>query len=76
MGTVFRGIDYVRGSLNWGPFSWLNGVSKTFGWWTNRRETFADGFSNALIVAAWSIAATLAVVAYLTKGGRYEGSQR
>ncbi|KAJ3009846.1 hypothetical protein NUW54_g2656 [Trametes sanguinea] len=39
-----RGIDYVRGSLNWGPFTWLNGVSKTFGWWTNRRKTFADGF--------------------------------
>ncbi|KAI0667514.1 concanavalin A-like lectin/glucanase [Trametes maxima] len=39
-----QGIDYVRGSLNWGPFSWLNGVSKTFGWWTNRRKTFADGF--------------------------------
>ncbi|KAH9938816.1 concanavalin A-like lectin/glucanase [Epithele typhae] len=39
-----QGVDYVRGSLNWGPFSWLNGVSKTFGWWTNRRKTFADGF--------------------------------
>ncbi|KAI0631806.1 concanavalin A-like lectin/glucanase [Trametes polyzona] len=39
-----QGIDYVRGSLNWGPFTWLNGVSKTFGWWTNRRKTFADGF--------------------------------
>ncbi|KAI8969530.1 concanavalin A-like lectin/glucanase domain-containing protein [Trametes punicea] len=39
-----QGVDYVRGSLNWGPFPWLNGVSKTFGWWTNRRKTFADGF--------------------------------
>ena len=39
-----RGVDYVRGSLNWGPFPWLNGVSKTFGWWTNRRKTFADDF--------------------------------
>ncbi|KAI0357221.1 concanavalin A-like lectin/glucanase [Trametes cingulata] len=39
-----RGIDYVRGSLNWGPFAWLNGVSKTFGWSTRRRKTFADGF--------------------------------
>lgn len=37
-------MDYVRGSLNWGPFSWLNGVSTTFGWWTNRRRTFADDF--------------------------------
>ena len=34
----------MRGSLNWGPFSWLNEVSKTFGWWTNRRKTFADDF--------------------------------
>ncbi|OSD04758.1 glycoside hydrolase family 16 protein [Trametes coccinea BRFM310] len=39
-----QGIDYVRGSLNWGPLTWLNGVSKTFGWWTNRRKTFADDF--------------------------------
>ncbi|CDO70155.1 Glycoside Hydrolase Family 16 protein [Trametes cinnabarina] len=39
-----QGIDYVRGSLNWGPLTWLNGVSKTFGWWTNRRKTYADGF--------------------------------
>ncbi|KAI0667515.1 concanavalin A-like lectin/glucanase [Trametes maxima] len=39
-----QGVDYVRGSLQWGPFTWLNGVSKTFGWWTNRRKTFADGF--------------------------------
>ena len=42
--TFDRGIDYVRGSLNWGPFTFLNGVSKTFGWWTNWRRTFADGF--------------------------------
>ncbi|RPD53558.1 glycoside hydrolase family 16 protein [Lentinus tigrinus ALCF2SS1-7] len=39
-----QGVDYVRGSLNWGPFTWLNGVSKTFGWWTNRRQTFAEKF--------------------------------
>ena len=39
-----RGVDYIRGSLNWGPFTWLNGVGKTFGWWTNRRQTFADDF--------------------------------
>ncbi|KAI1784476.1 concanavalin A-like lectin/glucanase [Ganoderma leucocontextum] len=44
-----QGIDYVRGSLNWGPFSWLNGVSKTFGWWTNRRKTFADGFHSYVL---------------------------
>lgn len=47
-----RGIDYVRGSLNWGPFSWLNGVSKTYGWWTNRRKTYADAFHTYAI--EWS----------------------
>ncbi|OCH85862.1 concanavalin A-like lectin/glucanase [Obba rivulosa] len=39
-----QGIDYVRGSLNWGPLTFLNGVAKTFGWWNTRRSTFADGF--------------------------------
>lgn len=39
-----RGINYVRASLNWGPFPFLNGVAKTFGWWTNRRKTYADGY--------------------------------
>ena len=34
----------MRGSLNWGPFPWLNGVSRTFGWWMYRRKTFADDF--------------------------------
>ena len=43
-GISFRGIDYVRGSLQWGPFAWLNGVSKTFGAWTDRRKTYDDGF--------------------------------
>ncbi|KAI0739930.1 concanavalin A-like lectin/glucanase [Daedaleopsis nitida] len=39
-----QGLDYVRGSLNWGPFPWLNGVGATYGWWTNRRQTYADRF--------------------------------
>ncbi|KAL6310269.1 concanavalin A-like lectin/glucanase domain-containing protein [Sparassis latifolia] len=39
-----QGVNYVRGSLNWGPTSWLNSVYKTYGWWTNRRSTFADNF--------------------------------
>lgn len=39
-----RGRDVVRGSLNWGPFTWLNGVSKTYGWWSTRRSTFSSGF--------------------------------
>ena len=39
-----QGLDVVRGSLNWGPFTWLNGVAKTYGWWSQRRETYHDGF--------------------------------
>ncbi|KAI9457220.1 glycoside hydrolase family 16 protein [Lactarius psammicola] len=39
-----QGVNYVRGSLNWGPLSWLNAVYKTYGWWTMRRSTYADGF--------------------------------
>jgi len=39
-----QGIDFVRGSLNWGPISFLNGVFKTFGSWTDRRKTYDDGF--------------------------------
>lgn len=39
-----QGVDYVRGSLNWGPFSWLNGVSKTFGWWNTRRTSYDEEF--------------------------------
>lgn len=39
-----QGVDFVRGSLNWGPFSWLNGVFRTFGFWTDRRKVYSDGF--------------------------------
>ncbi|OAX39710.1 glycoside hydrolase family 16 protein [Rhizopogon vinicolor AM-OR11-026] len=39
-----QGIDYVRGSLNWGPLSFLNAVSKTFGWWTQRRTDYGESF--------------------------------
>ncbi|KAH9958464.1 glycoside hydrolase family 16 protein [Russula dissimulans] len=39
-----QGINYVRGSLNWGPLTWLNAVSKTYGWWSVRRSTYADNF--------------------------------
>ena len=39
-----RGVDVVRGQLNWGPFSWLNSVSKTFGFWSDRRKSYADDF--------------------------------
>ncbi|KAG0701464.1 glycoside hydrolase family 16 protein [Suillus ampliporus] len=39
-----QGIDYVRGSLNWGPLTFLNAVSKTFGWWTQRRTDYGEDF--------------------------------
>lgn len=41
---MHRGNDVVRGSLNWGPFPWLNGVAKTYGWWSTRRTSYADDF--------------------------------
>ena len=42
--SLCRGNDVVRGSLNWGPFTWLNGVAKTYGWRSIRRSSYADGF--------------------------------
>ncbi|KAF8589550.1 glycoside hydrolase family 16 protein [Ramaria rubella] len=39
-----QGDNVVRGSLNWGPTVLLNAVSKTFGWWSERRTTYADAF--------------------------------
>ncbi|KAF8260586.1 glycoside hydrolase family 16 protein [Lactarius quietus] len=39
-----QGNNVVRGSLNWGPLTWLNAVYKTYGWWSLRRSTYADGF--------------------------------
>jgi len=40
----YQGANYVRGTLNWGPTSWLNAGWKTFGWWYMKRGTFADTF--------------------------------
>ena len=34
----------VRGSLNWGPLTWLNAVSKTYGWWAERRSNYNQAF--------------------------------
>ncbi|KAI6115070.1 glycoside hydrolase family 16 protein [Pisolithus croceorrhizus] len=39
-----QGIDYVRGSLNWGPISFINAVYKTYGWWTQRRTDYGEEF--------------------------------
>ncbi|RDB21792.1 Beta-1,3-glucan-binding protein [Hypsizygus marmoreus] len=39
-----QGTNWVRGSLNWGPLTWLNGVAKTYGAWPLRRGTYDAGF--------------------------------
>ena len=42
--TTPRGTNYVRGSLNWGPLTWLSSVYKTYGWWTRRLGTYDQDF--------------------------------
>lgn len=39
-----RGSNYVQGSLNWGPTTFLNGVSNSYSWWTERRRSFGSSF--------------------------------
>lgn len=39
-----HGSNYVQGSLHWGPAPTLNGNSKTYSWWTDKRKSFADDF--------------------------------
>jgi len=39
-----RGSNYVQGSLNWGPAQGLNGVEKTYSWWSNKRRGFERDF--------------------------------
>ncbi|KAI3615033.1 glycoside hydrolase family 16 protein [Moniliophthora roreri] len=39
-----QGTNYVRGSLNWGPTTWLNAVSKTYGWWKRKRGSWDTDF--------------------------------
>jgi hypothetical protein len=39
-----RGQNYVRGSIHWGPLTWLNQVTKTVGYWSERRGSYADKF--------------------------------
>jgi hypothetical protein len=41
---AYQGVNYVRGTLNWGPETWLNAGWRTFGWWPLRRGTYADEF--------------------------------
>ena len=42
--AFFSGSNYVQGSLNWGPTTFLNGVSKSYSWWTERRRSFGSNF--------------------------------
>lgn len=42
--TFYSGSNYVQGSLNWGPTDFLNGVSKSYSWWQERRKSFASEF--------------------------------
>ncbi|KAG6876940.1 hypothetical protein C0993_011854 [Termitomyces sp. T159_Od127] len=39
-----RGANYVQGSLNWGPAEGLDGVDKSYSWWSDKRKPFSDGF--------------------------------
>ncbi|KIM48512.1 glycoside hydrolase family 16 protein [Hebeloma cylindrosporum] len=39
-----HGSNFVQGALNWGPAPNLNGVSKSYSWWTDKRKSFASGF--------------------------------
>ncbi|KAF8063423.1 GH16 beta-1,3-glucan recognition protein [Lyophyllum atratum] len=39
-----QGTNWVRGSLNWGPLTWLNGVAKTYGAWPLRRGSYDTDF--------------------------------
>ncbi|KAF9074578.1 concanavalin A-like lectin/glucanase domain-containing protein [Rhodocollybia butyracea] len=40
----YQGTNYVRGSLNWGPLTWLNEVFRTYGWWPLKRGSYDQGF--------------------------------
>ncbi|KIJ43534.1 glycoside hydrolase family 16 protein [Sphaerobolus stellatus SS14] len=39
-----QGSNVVRGSLNWGPTVALNAAWRTFGFWFDRRKSFANDF--------------------------------
>jgi hypothetical protein len=41
---MVRGNNVVRGSLNWGPLTWINKVALTYSFWTMRRKSYADDF--------------------------------
>ncbi|KAJ3994920.1 glycoside hydrolase family 16 protein [Lentinula boryana] len=39
-----HGANYVQGALNWGPSPQLNGVSKSYSWWSDKRVPFSKDF--------------------------------
>lgn len=39
-----RGVNYVQGTLNWGPTPQLNSASKSYSWWSDKRTGFDEGF--------------------------------
>ncbi|KAG6878988.1 hypothetical protein C0992_006046 [Termitomyces sp. T32_za158] len=41
---TLSGANYVQGSLNWGPAEGLDGVDKSYSWWSDKRKPFSDGF--------------------------------
>jgi beta-glucanase (GH16 family) len=44
-----QGINYVRGSLNWGPSPALNAVAKTYGAWHVRRASYDQDFHDYVL---------------------------
>ncbi|KAJ7723832.1 glycoside hydrolase family 16 protein [Mycena maculata] len=41
---TYRGANYVQGALNWGPSPALNGVGKSYSWWSSKRTPFSSDF--------------------------------
>ncbi|PFH48494.1 glycoside hydrolase family 16 protein [Amanita thiersii Skay4041] len=39
-----RGSNFVQGSLHWGPTPQLDGVTRTYSWWTDKRKSFGSDF--------------------------------
>jgi hypothetical protein len=39
-----HGSNYVNGALNWGPAPSLNGYSKSYSWWSDKRQSFGADF--------------------------------
>ena len=42
--TINSGSNFVQGALNWGPTTYLNGVLKSYSWWSEKHQSFTSGF--------------------------------